>query len=154
MIVSESRSHASRSCSDLAPSPFGKLATMTQHAWAAALSILVLAFTAPAASARDKHAAPCRDCGGSTKRYDTQEVIKTTRDVDHSRVINTTSVVVRPVYIRPVRTVVNFVVHHYAVVSRPVDYESYPAPRAVERDCRPSRRHVRGGCGTVLRVRG
>lgn len=125
---------------------------MTKHALAVALSILALVATASAVAAKDRRAVKCPGCEPA-KHYDTQEVIKTVREVDRSRVVNTTSVVVRPVYIRPVRTVVNFVVHHYKVVSRPIDFERYPAPRAVWKDCRSSRRNARG-CGTVLRVRG
>jgi hypothetical protein len=59
---------------------------------AGALSVIAWAMAAPA-YATDHHGARCRNCPAPRPHYDSQEVVRTTRDVDHSRVINTQSVV-------------------------------------------------------------
>lgn len=74
-----------------------------QFAVAGLLSLLVLA--APAAAAEDdaqteQTEQTCQDCPQPRPHYDSQEVIKTTRDVDRSRVINTTTVVPVPPRVR------------------------------------------------------
>ena len=45
---------------------------------------------APPAMEQDASGGKCYDCPPA-KKYDSEEVIKTTKDVDHSRVINTTT---------------------------------------------------------------
>ena len=56
------------------------------------LSALVLAMAAPAL-AKDYRGAHCKNCPAPRPHYDSQEVVQTSRDIDHSRIINTTSVV-------------------------------------------------------------
>jgi hypothetical protein len=132
--------------------------------------------------------AECVDCP-PPRKYDSQEVIYTTRDIDHSRVINTQTVIpvsrrvitknhlivhdnlIRHVgtvrhnriiiekeirYVRPVETVVNFVVRRYRVVEQPPTYTiEVPAPPPRVRECSYGRRYGRhGSCGRVLDVRG
>ena len=58
---------------------------MTKLFAAAALSVFALAMTAPA-FATDKN---CKNCVAPRPHYDSQEVVRTTEDVDKSRVINT-----------------------------------------------------------------
>jgi len=65
---------------------------MTKMFAAAALSVFALAMTAPA-FATDKN---CKNCPAPRPQYDSQEVVRTTKDVDKSRVINTQSVVEVP----------------------------------------------------------
>jgi hypothetical protein len=59
-----------------------------------AVAALVLGFAALSAQAfaGERRDRPCADCPPA-KKYDSREVIKTTRDVDRSRVIETTTVV-------------------------------------------------------------
>jgi hypothetical protein len=74
---------------------------MMRTSAAALLSVLV-ALSAPA-FATDYRGKPCKNCVKPRPHYDSQEVVRTTKDVDHSRVINTQSVV----YVKgpkPVRT--------------------------------------------------
>ena len=59
---------------------------------AGTLSLIALAMGAPA-YATDHHGVRCKNCPASRPHYDSQEVVRTTRDVDHSRVINTQSMV-------------------------------------------------------------
>ena len=61
-----------------------------KHAFAGALLIVGL-FAAAPASAQLAPAEKCYDCPQPREHYDTQETIRTTRDVDHSRVIETQS---------------------------------------------------------------
>ena len=65
---------------------------MTKMLAAAALSVFALAMSAPA-FATDKN---CKNCVAPRPHYDSQEVVRTTRDIDKSRVINTQSVVEVP----------------------------------------------------------
>ena len=65
---------------------------MTKMFAAAALSVFALAMTAPA-FATDKN---CKNCVAPRPHYDSQEVVRTSKDVDKSRVINTQSVVEVP----------------------------------------------------------
>jgi hypothetical protein len=65
---------------------------MTKMLAAAALSVFALAMAAPA-FATDKR---CKNCPAPRQHYDSQEVVRTTKDVDKSRVINTQSVVELP----------------------------------------------------------
>ena len=97
--------------------------------------------------------AECRDCATQDKRYDTEEVIRTHREVDHSRVINTRSEVIthtRVVVPMPVVKTVEIVVQRYHVIEVPnTSYVSLVS--------RPVHRCHRGrhdGCGRWLRVRG
>ncbi len=69
---------------------------MMKHAFAAAVLIAGLIAAAPA-SAQLIPAEKCYDCPKPRDRYDTQETIRTTRDVDHSRVIETQSEAPAPV---------------------------------------------------------
>ncbi len=63
---------------------------MMKHAFAGAVLIAGLIAAAPA-SAQLLPAEKCYDCPQPREHYDTQETIRTTRDVDHSRVIETQS---------------------------------------------------------------
>ena len=65
---------------------------MTKMFAAAVLSVFALAMAAPA-FATDKK---CKNCVAPRPHYDSQEVVRTTKDVDRSRVINTQSVVEVP----------------------------------------------------------
>jgi hypothetical protein len=65
---------------------------MMKFSVAAALIAAGLAVIAAPVSAQDYRRSDCVDCK-APRQYDSREVIKTTRDVDHSRVINTTKVV-------------------------------------------------------------
>ena len=74
----------------------------------------------------------CRDCDAPRKNYDSVEVVKTRRNIDRSRVIHTKTIMpvyrrVRPVVQVPVVTVVQYVVHRYYVVDKPLTY-SYQMP--------------------------
>ena len=101
----------------------------------------------------------CPDCQ-APRRYDSEEVIRSMREVDRSRVINTTTVVPvyrhapgsRPatVYVRPAVTVVNFVTRHYHVTEGPVDFAVVPVYRRAK-TCHDGRT---GSCRRMLRVRG
>ena len=101
--------------------------------------------------------AECLNCAPS-KNYDSVEVIRNVREVDHSRVIETTSVVpmyrsaperaLRLVDAPPV-TIVHFVTHEYPVLAEPaVSYGEFLPPRRLYRD----RGHSWRGC-RPLRVR-
>jgi microcompartment protein CcmL/EutN len=68
---------------------------MFRLAVAGVLSAFALAMSAPA-FATDYRGPTCKNCPKPRPHYDTQEVVRTTKDVDHSRVINTQSVVVVP----------------------------------------------------------
>ena len=57
---------------------------------AGVLALFALAMAAPAFA--NDHRARCKNCP-APKKYDSHEVVRTTRDVDHSRVINTQTVV-------------------------------------------------------------
>jgi hypothetical protein len=63
---------------------------MMKYAFAGAALIAALIAAAPA-SAQLAPAEKCYDCPQPRQHYDTQETIRTTRDVDHSRVIETQS---------------------------------------------------------------
>jgi hypothetical protein len=65
---------------------------MTKMFAAAALSVFAFAMTA-SAFATDKD---CKNCVAPRPQYDSQEVVRSTKDVDRSRVINTQSVVEVP----------------------------------------------------------
>lgn len=108
-------------------------------------------------------AQPNDDCPGCPppRQYDTFEVIKKIKEIDRSRVINTTTVVpvVRYVperapkpevlYVRPSVTVVNFVTQRYRVTEQPVGFAAVPVQQGPRiKSCRD------GGCRPYLRVRG
>jgi hypothetical protein len=106
----------------------------------------------------------CVDCRAPRKHYDTQEVVKTYRNVDRSRVINTKSYVYKrpravyapPVVRVPVVKVIEVVVQRYHVVEvpnytyQPVVYR--PAYRPVVHH--PAKYCYGYGCSYRLRVRG
>jgi hypothetical protein len=80
--------------------------------------------------------AECRDCAPPGRHYDSIEVIRTVREVDHSRVIDTRSEVmtrVRVVAPMPVVKTVEIVVRRYRVIEVPntsyVSVVSYPVNR-------------------------
>jgi hypothetical protein len=60
--------------------------------------LFAVALTMPAFAGEDEPA-DCANCPPPVK-YDSQEVVKTTHDVDHSQVINTTTVVPMPPKVR------------------------------------------------------
>ncbi len=135
---------------------------------------LVAGLAAPAAAG--SHKAKCAYCPPA-KNYDSHEVIRTTKDIDRSRVINTVTVVPKRrviernhlvirdhqtryvgvvrhnhtivEYVRPVPTVINYVTQDYRATYRP---HTELGPASVYHD-RPA--CGRGyGCRTPLRVRG
>jgi hypothetical protein len=73
-----------------------------KHAFAGTLLIVGL-FAAAPASAQLLPAEKCYDCPKPRDHYDTQETIRTTRDVDHSRVIETQSEAPPPRWLRGVQ---------------------------------------------------
>ena len=85
---------------------------MTKYAGLATLAALVLVSLNGLASATEglMPAPACTDCD-TPKQYDTQEVVKTHRDIDHSRVIDTTTYEGKPARVRsdvtlaPVRSI-------------------------------------------------
>src|SRR5207253_1584717 len=111
----------------------------------------------------------CVDCVAPRRHYDTREVIKTHRNVDHSRVINTHSYVYKrprvvqmaPVVRVPVIKVVEVVVQRYHVVEVPnyayvpvVYRPAYrPAVHRPVKECYGGRGGY-GSCQYRLRVRG
>jgi hypothetical protein len=82
---------------------------MLKLAVASVLSGFALAMSAPA-FATDYRGPQCKNCPKPRPHYDTQEVVRTTKDIDHSRVINTQSVVIVPS--RKVRT------HNHLVIRK------------------------------------
>jgi hypothetical protein len=111
---------------------------------AALLTLALIGASATVANAE------CRDCAVPDRQYDTEEVIRTVREVDHSRVINTRSEVItrtRVVAPMPMVKTVEIVVQHYRVIEVPntsyVSMVSYPVNR-----------YHRGRHGRWLRVRG
>jgi hypothetical protein len=87
----------------------------------AAVLLIGLALAAVPASAAPLDG--CRSCP-PPKTYDSQRVIRHTKTVDRSRVINTHSVVYRPpsvrvIAARPPVTVVNMVVRKYRIIHGP-----------------------------------
>ena len=106
---------------------------MTKMFAAAALSVFALAMTAPA-FATDKN---CKNCVAPRPHYDSQEVVRTTKDVDKSRVINTQSVVEVPS--GQVRTRNHLVIrqntirhvgvirHNHTIIEKEVRYKRRPS---------------------------
>jgi hypothetical protein len=111
----------------------------------------------------------CADCA-PPKRYDSEEVIKKIREIDRSRVINTTERAPAPaprrsdegMRVRSDKTLVVFVTHEYRVIESPglvsaAAYDVAPAPRYSS--YRPRRMGCRHGydryghCRGVLHVR-
>jgi hypothetical protein len=104
------------------------------------------------------------DCPGCPppRQYDSFEVIKKIKEIDRSRVINTTEVVpvVRYVpepkpevlYVRPSVTVVNFVTHRYRVTEQPVGFAAVPVRHVYPMG--PKIKSCRYGSCRPLRVRG
>ncbi len=93
------------------------------------LCAVAVAIAVPA-SASDRKS--CKNCVAPRPHYDSREVVRTTRDVDHSRVINTQSVIHVPS--RPVRTRNHLVVrknttrhigvvrHNHTVIEKEIRY--------------------------------
>jgi len=97
---------------------------------AALLTLALIGASATVANAE------CRDCTPPDRHYDSIEVIRTVREVDHSRVIDTRSEVmtrVRVVAPMPVVKTVEIVVRRYRVIEVPntsyVSVVSYPVNR-------------------------
>jgi hypothetical protein len=65
-----------------------------KHAFAGAVLMVGLLAAAAPAAAQDARAGKCHDCPKPRGHYDSQEIVRTSRDVDRSRVINTQSEVV------------------------------------------------------------
>jgi hypothetical protein len=65
---------------------------MMRFVVARALTVIALAAIAAPAFATDYRGTRCQNCP-APRNYDSQEVVHTTKDVDHSRVINTQTVV-------------------------------------------------------------
>ena len=111
--------------------------------FAAAVLCAVAVATAAPAFATDKK---CKNCVAPRPHYDSQEVVRTTRDIDKSRVINTQSVVEVPS--RKVRTHNHLVIrqntirhvgvvrHNHTIIEKEVRYKRRPSvhvPRYVPR---------------------
>ena len=89
------------------------------------------------ASATDRPGERCHNCVAPRPSYDSQEVVRSTRDVDRSRVINTQSVVEVPSS-RPVRTRnhllvrehttrnVGVVRHNHTIIEKEIRYRRKP----------------------------
>jgi hypothetical protein len=100
---------------------------------AAVAGILCAVAIAAAAPAFATDRKTCKGCPAPRPHYDSQEVVRTTRDIDHSRVINTQSVVYVPSS-RRVRTRNHLVVrqnttrhigvvrHNHTVVEKEIRY--------------------------------
>jgi hypothetical protein len=84
-----------------------------------AFAVALICTAAPAVAAEPM---VCRNCP-PPRHYDSQETIRTTRTIDRSRVINTTSVVYRAVpqivVVAPPPVVVNYVVQRYVITHYP-----------------------------------
>src|SRR5690242_1522303 len=96
---------------------------MTKHSFVAAVAALALMSMSGQALAVEglMPASGCPDCD-APKKYDSQEVVKTSSDVDQSRAINTASYDADPrakVRVRSDVTLVNFVVHRYRMIEAP-----------------------------------
>jgi hypothetical protein len=113
---------------------------MKKFAVAGVLSVLMLAMAAPA-FAQSYRGSRCKNCPAPRPHYDSQEVVRTTRDIDRSRVINTYSVV--PVR-RKVRTTNHLVIrdntirnvgvirHNHTIIEKEIRYKRrVPAPPVV-----------------------
>ena len=112
---------------------------MKNFAVAGVLSVFAVAMAAPA-FANDTR--KCKGCAAPRPHYDSQEVVRTTRDVDHSRTINTQSVVQVPS--RTVRTKNHLVIrkntirhvgvvrHNHTIIEKEIRYKRRPTihPRA------------------------
>jgi hypothetical protein len=123
---------------------------MTKYVALAAFAALVLVALNGRASATEglMPAPACTDCD-TPKQYDTQEVVKTHRDIDHSRVIDTTSYEGKPARIRSDVTLVNFVVHKYRVIeSTELVSAGEAAPRR-HRSCKHGGGYNRYDCGPL-----
>ena len=104
---------------------------MMKFAVVGTLTVLAFAMAAPA-FATDHRGKRCSNCPAPRPHYDSQEVVRTTRDIDHSRVINTQSVV--PVS-RKVRTRNHLVIrkntirhvgtirHNHTIIEKEIRYK-------------------------------
>jgi hypothetical protein len=114
---------------------------MKRVVFAGTLLVLALAMAAPA-FATDYRSTSCgRNCPAARPHYDSQEVVRATRDIDYSRTINTTSVI--PVS-RKVRTINHLVIrkntirkvgvirHNHTIIEKEIHYKRrVPAPPMV-----------------------
>ena len=113
---------------------------MMKHAFAGTVLIAGLTAAAPA-SAQLLPADKCYDCPKPRDHYDTQETIRTTRDVDHSRVIETQSETPVPRWMKGVQLPRSSTYDTQQAI-RPAR-EAKPAPRARAEcvDCPRPREH-------------
>jgi hypothetical protein len=129
---------------------------MIKHAVVATALLLATAIAAPAV-AGDARKGYCRDCPAPRAKYDSREVVRSSRDIDHSRVVETQSVVpVRPRVVNKNHLVVHkhqtrhvgVVRHKHTIVEKEVRYVRRAAPRTevnyVVHDYRTVRRPWRG----------
>jgi hypothetical protein len=93
-----------------------------KHAAAAVLLLTLCPLGGPALAGNDA----ASEAGAAPRqKYDSVEVIRSVKDVDRSRVINTTTVIpfVRvPIAEVPIVTRVQFIVHRYVVEEVPLTY--------------------------------
>ena len=115
-------------------------------------AFVALMFAALTASAEAQYDRPCKDCPAPRPHYDSQEVKKNTREIDHSRVIETQTVV--PAKRRTVtknhlvihkNTIrhVGTVRHRHTIVEKEIRYVRPRAPTVVNfvvHEYRPVRR--------------
>jgi hypothetical protein len=106
--------------------------------YAFTIALLAIGLAAPA-HAGNERSTRCFDCPAPRPHYDSQETIRTTRDVDHSRVINTQSVVPASRQFRETNHLVvrhnktrnvGVVRHNHTIVERDVRYVRRGAPAA------------------------
>jgi hypothetical protein len=102
---------------------------MTKLFAAAVLCAVAVATAAPAFAAPKK----CKNCVAPRPHYDSEEVVRTTRDIDKSRVINTQSVIEVPS--RKVRTYNHLVIrqntirhvgvvrHNHTIIEKEIRYK-------------------------------
>jgi hypothetical protein len=108
-------------------------------------------------AAENRAAAECVGCDTPKKKYDSVEVIRTIKNVDRSRVINTTTVVpyIRgPVVSVPIVTRVQIIVHRYEVEEVPYAH-TYQRKIYVQKCRHGSRSYYAPSCGgRAVHVRG
>ena len=112
---------------------------MTKMFAAAVLCAVAVAMAAPAFAAPKK----CKNCVAPRPHYDSEEVVRTTKDVDKSRVINTQSVIEVPS--RKVRTHNHLVIrqntirhvgvvrHNHTIIEKEIRYKRRAPVRPMRR---------------------
>jgi hypothetical protein len=108
----------------------------------------------------------CDNCP-PPRQYDSQEVVKTRRDLHTLKTIDTYEMAPAAptkeggIRVRADVTLVNFVTHRYRVIYAPAladvsEVGERPAPAVYRphRDCKPGRYYRHGSCRPVLRTRG